>query len=67
MVFNHISQETLRFHPVVMQIIRKAAQDDVIPLVHPQRTVSGEMVTTIPVSKGQRVILSICVYNRQVE
>jgi cytochrome P450 len=60
-------QESLRFHPVVLQLARVASQDDVIPLEWPQRTVSGEMVTAIPVSKGQAVTLSLCVYNRQVK
>ncbi|KAF8515698.1 cytochrome P450 [Hysterangium stoloniferum] len=56
--------ETLRYHPFVLQLFREADRDDVIPLEHPQRTVTNDTVTAIPVSKGQAIMLSICVYNR---
>ncbi|KAF8578884.1 PAH-inducible cytochrome P450 monooxygenase PC-PAH 4 [Ramaria rubella] len=56
--------ETLRFHPIVVHLFRMAGQDDVIPLEWPQRTISGEMVTEIPVSKGQVIMLSLWTYNR---
>ncbi|KAF8520692.1 cytochrome P450 [Gautieria morchelliformis] len=59
-----VMKESLRFHPIVLQLFRRADHDDVIPLERPQRTVSGEMVTAIPVSKGQALTLSLCVYNR---
>ena len=49
-----------------MQLVRRANHDDIIPLEHPQNTMSGGTVTAIPVSKGQNVVLSLCVYNRSV-
>ncbi|KAF8525701.1 cytochrome P450 [Gautieria morchelliformis] len=60
-----VIKESLRLYPIVLQLFRRAAQDDVIPLERPQCTVSGGMVTAIPVSKGQAVTVSLCVYNRQ--
>ncbi|KAG6808982.1 hypothetical protein H0H92_002100 [Tricholoma furcatifolium] len=63
---NAVLKETLRYHPVVISLIREAARDDVIPLSTPIRTVSGELITEIPVSKGQKVSTSIGCYNRQV-
>jgi hypothetical protein len=47
-------------------LVRVAGRDDVIPLAIPQKTRAGEIITTIPVSKGQRIIISISAYNRCV-
>ncbi|KAF8575892.1 cytochrome P450 [Ramaria rubella] len=57
-------KETLRFHPLLPSIIRMAENDDVIPLLTPQITKTGETVKEIPVSKGQRIMISIAAYNR---
>ena len=38
---------------------RTAAQDDVIPLRFPIKTISGEYVKSIPVKKGQVTLLSL--------
>ncbi|KAF8575867.1 PAH-inducible cytochrome P450 monooxygenase PC-PAH 1 [Ramaria rubella] len=59
-----IGSETLRFHPLLPTIIRMAENDDVIPLLTPQITKTGETVKEIPVSKGQRIMISIAAYNR---
>jgi len=59
-----VMKETLRYHTIVLQMFRRAGHDDVIPLDFPQRTVSGDVITSIPVSKGQVVQLGIAAYNR---
>ncbi|KAE9410978.1 cytochrome P450 [Gymnopus androsaceus JB14] len=56
--------EGLRLHPIVPNLFRQAASDDSIPLDFPIITESGEEISQIPVSKGQRIVLSIGVYNR---
>jgi len=62
-----IIKETLRFHPIAYHLVRKAGHDDIIPLSTPIRTKSGQLITEIPVSKGQSVIASVCAYNRVPE
>ena len=57
-------QETLRFHPIVYNLWRVAAKDDVIPLSQPVIGKNGETITEVPISAGQPVMLSICGYNR---
>ncbi|KAK7031124.1 hypothetical protein VNI00_013732 [Paramarasmius palmivorus] len=60
---NAVIKETLRLHPIVLRLIREAEDDDVIPLAQPVVSTSGEMLTEIPVTKGQRVMVSIIGYN----
>ena len=60
----HWVQETLRYHPIVYHLIREAGKDDVIPLSRPITTAKGEVITEIPVAKGQQVMINISVYNR---
>jgi hypothetical protein len=57
------SQEALRLDTIVLRLIREAGEDDVIPLAYPVRSSSGEMLSQIPVTKGQRIITSIVGYN----
>lgn len=57
-------QETLRFHPIVPNLVRMAAKDDIIPLSEPITSVTGEVVDAIPIRAGQWVQLSLCAYNR---
>ncbi|KIJ55998.1 hypothetical protein M422DRAFT_138272, partial [Sphaerobolus stellatus SS14] len=57
-------KETLRFHGIVANLSREATRDDVIPLQFPQKTKYNDTVTSIPVSKGQYIILSLFAYNR---
>lgn len=59
-------QETLRYHPIAFHIFREAGQDDVIPLAEPIRTETGEVISEIPVAKGQVIYADICAYNRSV-
>ncbi len=61
---NLFSKETLRFHPIVYHLGREAAKDDVIPLSKPVYGKSGEMISEIPVTAGQNIMISICAYNR---
>ena len=58
------TQETLRFHPIVYNIWRYAGKDDVIPLSDPVRGVDGTIISEVPVSAGQPIVISICGYNR---
>ena len=48
-------------------IFRVADHDTVLPLSTPLNAITGEVITNIPVSKGQNVILSIAAYNRLVQ
>ncbi|KAI0756691.1 cytochrome P450 [Daedaleopsis nitida] len=57
-------KETLRFHPIVFNLQRVAAKDDIIPLAEPIRTTTGEMINAIPVKAGQWINASLCAYNR---
>lgn len=59
-----LMKETLRYHPIVTTLIRSAAKDDVIPLSQPIQSKEGITLTSIPVKKGQRVMLSIAGYHR---
>lgn len=59
-------QETLRFHPIGYNLHRMADCDDVIPLEIPIISKTGEVITELPVKKGQPFIISLCGYNRLV-
>ncbi|KIK62961.1 hypothetical protein GYMLUDRAFT_41250 [Collybiopsis luxurians FD-317 M1] len=61
---NAVIKETLRCFPIVPHITREAHSDDVIPLEFPVAGVSGDPVSRIPVSKGQRILIDIAVYNK---
>lgn len=54
----------MRLHPILWHISRYAGKDDVIPLAQPIVTKSGKHISSIPVSKGTKVKLSLCAYNR---
>lgn len=60
-------KETLRMHPIVYQLIRAAGRDDVIPLAYPIVDKNGNTVSSIPVSAGQGIMISICSYQRMKE
>ncbi|KIJ48697.1 hypothetical protein M422DRAFT_162335 [Sphaerobolus stellatus SS14] len=60
-------KETLRFNCVIGGLMRQAEKDDIIPLSIPQKTKTGTTVTSIPISKGQIIMLSHFAYNRLLE
>ncbi|KAF5349867.1 hypothetical protein D9758_014029 [Tetrapyrgos nigripes] len=62
--FNAVIKEALRLHSILPQAHREAANDDIIPLEFPIITASGEVVSQIPIKKGQRIHVSIGAYNR---
>ena len=51
-------------HPVAFNVYRKTSTDDVLPLYNPITTVSGKVVTEVPVPKGLNVVVSIAASNR---
>ena len=55
-------QEILRLHPVVADIPRSSAKDDVLPLANPITTRSGKVVHELPIPKGLRLTLSFYAY-----
>ncbi|KAI8975825.1 PAH-inducible cytochrome P450 monooxygenase PC-PAH 4 [Trametes punicea] len=57
-------KETLRMHPVVTQLPRVAEKDDVLPLAYPVVSTSGEVITEVPIRKGQVVLTTFATYNR---
>ncbi|KAI6124692.1 cytochrome P450 [Pisolithus croceorrhizus] len=61
---NAVVKETLRYHCVVPQPYRMAAQDYVLPLSQPITTESGELTHEVLVPKGTRIIASVAAYNR---
>ncbi|KAI6105300.1 cytochrome P450 [Pisolithus croceorrhizus] len=59
-----VVQEILRLHPSVPELTREAAEDDVIPLLDPVRTKSGEFVDSIVVERGTILSVPISCINR---
>ena len=57
-------QEIMRLHPIVYLIVRVADKDDIIPLSRPITTTTGEVITEIPIAKGQHISVSSWGYNR---
>ncbi|GJJ07024.1 hypothetical protein Clacol_001222 [Clathrus columnatus] len=62
--YSYFKQETLRVHPIVGGIFRQAGQDDQIPLSVPVTLTTGEVVTSLPIERGQQVTISFINYNR---
>jgi hypothetical protein len=60
--YNETFQETLRLHPVVADIPRCSAKDDVLPLANPITTRSGKVIHELPIPKGLRLTLSFYGY-----
>ncbi|KAB5592717.1 Cytochrome P450 family protein [Ceratobasidium theobromae] len=58
-----VVREVLRLHGPVSLISRVCEEDTTIPLQYPIDTPSGK-VTSIPVKKGTRVIMSVAISNR---
>jgi len=57
-------QENLRFHPVAFNILKKAINGCVLPLFNPTTTVSGKVLTEVPVPRGLTVIVSVAACHR---
>nr|VWP01841.1 C2H2-type domain-containing protein [Ganoderma boninense] len=60
-------KETLRLHPIIVGLPRVAEKDDIIPLSHPITSTSGEIITEIPICRGQVVHVSFAGYQRLPE
>jgi len=58
------TNELLRVHPVVPDVVRVAHEDDTIPLTNPIQTASGQMVDSLFVSKGTRIFVPIRFVNK---
>ncbi|GJJ11702.1 hypothetical protein Clacol_005938 [Clathrus columnatus] len=63
-VYEQLSKETLRYHPIVCSIARQSNSDTSISLDIPITLVTGEVVDSFPIERGQEIILSIFNYNR---
>ncbi|KAI0306241.1 cytochrome P450 [Multifurca ochricompacta] len=60
-------KESMRLHPIVWQLSRVAANNDVIPLAFPIITKSGKQISAIPICKGTHIDMSFCSYSRLPE
>lgn len=59
----HLAQETLRVHPVVIEIQRVPKNDIVLPLVKPILGISGKVYKELPVPAGTLLNISMVGYN----
>jgi len=59
-----VIKESLRLSPIIPFLYRQVDRNDVIPLSSPIMTESGQVISEIPISKGQDIIISIGGYNR---
>ncbi|KAK1228064.1 hypothetical protein PQX77_008908 [Marasmius sp. AFHP31] len=64
---NTVLKESMRYHPAAIRILRMAFVEHCLPLSESIKTASGKKISEIPVSKGQRVMLSIAGHNRNKE
>ncbi|KAK0227131.1 cytochrome P450 [Armillaria nabsnona] len=62
-----VVHETLRMHPPVLESVRVATEDDVLPLATPVVTKSGETVNSLFVAKGTVLIVPIRTLNMSEE
>lgn len=62
-----LQKETLRLAPPLYYTNRQAAKDDVIPLAKPIKVSNGSLITSIPVKKGQDLIIGIYASNKSKE
>ncbi|KAK0219095.1 cytochrome P450 [Armillaria fumosa] len=63
-LLNAAINESLRLHPIVYTFSRYAAEDDTIPSSEPIQTRTEETWNSIPVEKGQMIMISAYTYNR---
>ncbi|KAK0460771.1 cytochrome P450 [Armillaria novae-zelandiae] len=65
MIFlNATIKEVLRLHPIAPTLMRRAVQDECLPLSEPIITRDGKVLKYIPIPKGQTLLCSIYTYNR---
>ncbi|KAG7086191.1 hypothetical protein E1B28_002154 [Marasmius oreades] len=57
-------KETLRFYPSVPLTERITFEDTILPLSRPITTISGRVITELPIRKGQMIHVGIASYNR---
>ena len=57
------AQEILRVYPIVIEIVRAANKDDVLPFSKPVIGVSGNIYKELPVSAGTLIMISTVGYN----
>ena len=57
------AQESLRIHPIAVEITRAPMEDDVLPLTKPIVGTSGKVYNELPVPKGTRVDISTAGYH----
>ncbi|KAF8814480.1 cytochrome P450 [Phlegmacium glaucopus] len=62
-----VIKESIRFHPVVYNILRESDRADILPLSKPLITSSGKIMTELPIPKGQKITVSVNGYNRNTE
>lgn len=60
-----VTDEVMRLNPPVFSTNREAAGDDIIPLQYPVIGKGGREIHSIPVAKGQAVIIHMATYNRR--
>ncbi|KAK0434851.1 cytochrome P450, partial [Desarmillaria tabescens] len=61
---NAAIKENLRLHPIAPTLMRRAVQDDCLPLSEPIITKDGKILKGIPIPEGQTIHCSIYMYNR---
>ncbi|KAG6843957.1 hypothetical protein H0H87_011412, partial [Tephrocybe sp. NHM501043] len=59
-----VIKEVLRLHPVVYGPFLQPAEDDIITLSKPIKTLDGQLISSLPVGKGQIIHISVSGYNR---
>lgn len=62
-----LQREGLRYHPSLPMTLRRASTDHILPLQHPIQGLNGEILTELPISAGQLVMIDIKAFNRQTD
>jgi cytochrome P450 len=60
----HLIKEGLRMYPIVLEVIRAANQNDILPLSDPITLDTGKVLYELPIPKGTVIFTSIYGYNR---
>ncbi|KAH9922548.1 cytochrome P450 [Amylocystis lapponica] len=59
-----VLREVLRLYPAIYHNFRQSIRADVLPLSKPITTLSGKVITEVPIREGLRLVLSVSAYNR---